>query len=198
MLSLKPFLILPSVKKIQVIKGLTETKSHETETVTLEVELSQADVEGFWTRDGAKLKSGANCRITAFGKKHSLTLSNLKREDAGVIAFQAEGVHNSGKLVVTGKLFLYVTHTATRVIVSQRFQYKKIDFTELPAMIAKPMVDISVADKEKVTFECEVSKTNADVKWFKVRSYLIYCLLWEIMRFEKCHVHTECNILKNH
>ncbi|KAF3858151.1 hypothetical protein F7725_011352 [Dissostichus mawsoni] len=127
------------MKKIQVIKGLTETKSHETETVTLEVELSQADVEGFWTRDGAKLKSGANCRITAFGKKHSLTLSNLKREDAGMIAFQAEGVHNSGKLVVT----------------------------ELPAMIAKPMVDISVADKEKVTFECEVSKTNADVKWFK-------------------------------
>ncbi|KAK5889158.1 hypothetical protein CesoFtcFv8_015186 [Champsocephalus esox] len=127
------------MKKIQVIKGLTETKSHETETVTLEVELSQADVEGFWTRDGAKLKSGANCRITAFGKKHSLTLSNLKREDAGVIAFQAEGVHNSGKLVVT----------------------------ELPAMITKPMVDISVTDKEKVTFECEVSKTNADVKWFK-------------------------------
>ncbi|KAK1879151.1 Obscurin, partial [Dissostichus eleginoides] len=127
------------MKKIQVIKRLTETKSHETETVTLEVELSQADVEGFWTRDGAKLKSGANCRITAFGKKHSLTLSNLKREDAGMIAFQAEGVHNSGKLVVT----------------------------ELPAMIAKPMVDISVADKEKVTFECEVSKTNADVKWFK-------------------------------
>ncbi|KAK5860093.1 hypothetical protein PBY51_021594 [Eleginops maclovinus] len=103
------------VKKIQVIKGLTETKAHETETVTLEVELSQADVEGFWTRDGAK------------------------REDAAMIAFQAEGVHTSAKLIVT----------------------------EPPAMIAKPMIDISVADKEKVTFECEVSRTNADVKWFK-------------------------------
>lgn len=96
-------LFSPSVKKIQVIKALTETKAHETETVTLEVELSQADVEGSWTRDGAKLKSGANCRVTAVGKKHILTLSNLKREDSGTISFQAEGVHTSSKLIVTGK-----------------------------------------------------------------------------------------------
>ncbi|XP_069548291.1 obscurin isoform X19 [Brachyistius frenatus] len=127
------------MKKTQVIKGLTETKGLETETVTLEVELSQADVEGSWTRDGAKLKSGANCRITALGKKHALTLSNLKREDAGTISFQAEGVHTSAKLIVT----------------------------EPPAMISKPILDISVAEKEKVTFECELSRTNADVRWFK-------------------------------
>ncbi|XP_073347535.1 obscurin [Pagrus major] len=127
------------MKKIQVIKGLTETKAHETETVTLEVELSQADVEGSWTRDGAKLRPGANCRITVLGKKHALTFSNLKREDAGTIAFQAEGVHVSCKLIVT----------------------------EPPAMISKPILDSSVPEKEKVTFECEVSRTNADVKWFK-------------------------------
>lgn len=36
-------------------------------------------------------------------------------------------------------------------------------------MISKPIMDISAAEKEKVTFECEVSRTNADVKWFKVR-----------------------------
>lgn len=93
-----------------MIKGLTETKAHETETVTLEVELSQADVEGSWTRDGTKLKPGANCRITVLGKKHALTLSNLKREDAGTIAFQAEAVHVSGKLIVTGKVFFQSQH----------------------------------------------------------------------------------------
>lgn len=90
------------MKKIQLIKGLTETKAHETETVTFEVEVSQADVEGSWTRDGAKLKSGSNCRITTLGKKHNLTLSNLKKEEAGLIYFQAEGVHTSAKLIVTG------------------------------------------------------------------------------------------------
>ncbi|XP_056149779.1 obscurin-like [Lampris incognitus] len=127
------------MRKIQVVKGLTETKVHETETVTLEVELSQADVEGSWTKDGAKIKSGSNCRMTAFGNKHALTLSHLRMEDAGTIAFQAEGVHTSGKLIVT----------------------------EPPAMISNPLMDISVPVKEKVTFECEVSRTNADVKWFK-------------------------------
>ncbi|CAK6957615.1 obscurin [Scomber scombrus] len=127
------------MKKILVIKGLKEIKANETETVTFEVELSQADVEGTWTRDGAKIKLGPNCRITALGKKHALTLSNLKREDEGTFAFRAEDVHTSGKLIVT----------------------------EPPAMISKPILDISVPEKEKVTFECEVSRTNADVKWFK-------------------------------
>lgn len=97
-------LIPTAVKKIQVVKKFTETKAHETETVTLEVELNQADVEGTWTRDGHRLKSVGSCRITALGKKHSLTLSSLKMEDAGTVAFQAEGVHVSAKLIVTGEI----------------------------------------------------------------------------------------------
>ncbi|XP_067109219.1 obscurin [Osmerus mordax] len=127
------------MKKIQIVKGLSELKATEKETVTLEVELSQADVEGSWTRDGAKLKVGPNCRITALGNKHALTLSQLKMEDAGTIAFQAEGVHTAAKLIVT----------------------------EPVAMISKPMEDIKAPEKDKVTFECEVSKTSAEVKWFK-------------------------------
>ncbi|XP_061549134.1 obscurin isoform X5 [Phycodurus eques] len=143
------------MKKVELIKGLRETRSHETETISLEVELSQADVEGLWTRDGIKFKSGPNVCVTALGKKHSLTLSNLTRGDAGTIGFQAEGVRTSCKLIVT----------------------------EPPAMILKPIVDISVAEKEKVTLECEVSRTNADVKWLKDnvelkpgKNYSIHCL----------------------
>ncbi|XP_068604975.1 obscurin [Brachionichthys hirsutus] len=127
------------MKKIKVITGLMETKAHETETVAFEVELSQADVEGSWTRDGSKLRSGMNCCITALGRKHALTLSNVKMEDAGTVAFQADGVHVSARLIVT----------------------------EPPAMISKPMMDVGVCEKEKATFECEVSRTNAEVKWFK-------------------------------
>lgn len=37
-------------------------------------------------------------------------------------------------------------------------------------MISKPILDISAEEREKATFECEVSRTNADVKWFKVRN----------------------------
>ncbi|XP_016146841.1 obscurin-like isoform X8 [Sinocyclocheilus grahami] len=127
------------IKKIQIVKGLKEMKVQEKETITMEVELSKADVEGSWSKDGKKLKAGPNIIITALGNKHCLTMSQLKISDGGTITFQAEDVHTSGKLIVT----------------------------EPAAKILKHLGDISSPEKEKITFECEVSRANADVKWFK-------------------------------
>ncbi|KAK7945499.1 hypothetical protein WMY93_001227 [Mugilogobius chulae] len=127
------------MKKIQLVKGLKETKACETETATLEVELSQADVEGSWTKDGSKLRSGANCSITVLGKKHVLTLSKLRKEDAGMIAFQAEGVHTSAKLIVTAR----------------------------EIKIVKRLEDVEVMEKESATFVCEVSHDEVDCQWYK-------------------------------
>ncbi|XP_065114733.1 obscurin isoform X22 [Paramisgurnus dabryanus] len=127
------------IKKIQVVKGLKEMKVKENDTVTMEVELSKADVEGSWTKDGKKLRVASNILISALGNKHCLTLSQLKLSDGGTITFQAEDVHTSGKLIIT----------------------------EPAAKILRPLQDISCPEKEKVTFECEVSRANADVKWFK-------------------------------
>ncbi|KAG5842162.1 hypothetical protein ANANG_G00174720 [Anguilla anguilla] len=127
------------MKKIQVVKGLQEVKAHEKDTVTFEVELNHPDVEGSWTKDGIKLKAGSSCRMTALGKKHALTLSSLKMEDTGMIVFQAEGVRTSGRLTVTEPAVKFTKH----------------------------LEDINSPEKEKVTFECEVSRANAEVKWFK-------------------------------
>ncbi|XP_043082201.1 obscurin isoform X19 [Puntigrus tetrazona] len=127
------------IKKIQIVKGLKEMKVQEKETITLEVELSKANIEGSWSKDAKKLKAGPNIIITAMGNKHCLTMSQLKISDGGTITFQAEDAHTSGKLIVT----------------------------EPAAKILKPLRDISSPEKEKVTFECEVSRANADVKWFK-------------------------------
>ncbi|XP_073720215.1 obscurin isoform X22 [Misgurnus anguillicaudatus] len=127
------------IKKIQVVKGLKEMKVKENDTVTMEVELSKADVEGSWSKDGKKLRVASNILISALGNKHSLTMSQLKLSDGGTITFQAEDVHTSGKLIIT----------------------------EPAAKILRPLQDLSCPEKEKVTFECEVSRANADVKWFK-------------------------------
>ncbi|XP_072536379.1 obscurin isoform X3 [Salminus brasiliensis] len=126
-------------KKIQVLRGLKEIKVQEQETVTMEVELNQPNVEGSWSKDGQKLKTGPKVLITTLENKHSLTLSQVKMEDGGTITFQTEDVHTSGKLTVT----------------------------EPAAKIVKPLKDIKVPEKEKVVFDCEVSRANADVKWFK-------------------------------
>lgn len=45
-------------------------------------------------------------------------------------------------------------------------------FIEPAAMISKPMEDVKAPEKEKATLECEVSRTNAEVKWFKVRKHI--------------------------
>lgn len=68
------------------------------------VELNQGGVEGTWMKDGKKLNAGPNCVMTKEGNMHSLTLSHLMMEDSGMIVFQADNVHVSGKLVITGTL----------------------------------------------------------------------------------------------
>ncbi|XP_041040413.1 obscurin isoform X3 [Carcharodon carcharias] len=127
------------MRKIKLIKGLGEMKVHERGTCTFEIELSHEDVETTWLKDNVRMKSGANCRITTLGKKHALTLSNLKIEDSGLVSFKAEDIRTSGRLIVT----------------------------EPPVTFSKALEDIKVPEKDKVIFECELSRANAEVKWFK-------------------------------
>ncbi|XP_021393666.2 obscurin isoform X15 [Lonchura striata] len=127
------------MRQIKLVKGLQPLEVAEKGTVTFEVEVSHEDVEGTWQKDGVRLKPAPNVSFGVLGKKHSLTLSSVALEDAGLISFKAEGINSSGKLTVT----------------------------ELPVRISKPLADVSVTQKLKATFECELSKPNANVKWFK-------------------------------
>ncbi|XP_015279814.1 PREDICTED: obscurin, partial [Gekko japonicus] len=127
------------MRPIKLVKGLQQVDVHEKECATFEVELSHENVEATWMKDGLRLKSQDNCRIGVQGKKHSMTLSSLALEDSGIVSFKAESVHSTGRLNVT----------------------------ERPVKITKPLADVKVQHKEDVTLECEVSRTNANVKWRK-------------------------------
>lgn len=107
----------PLVKKTEIVKGLKQMKVHEQETVTMEVELSQPAVGAFWTKDGQKLRASPKILMTALGNKHSLTMSQLKMEDSGMISFQAEDIHTSAKLIITG----------TSVLLRLNFQLKVLN-----------------------------------------------------------------------
>ena len=84
------------------MKGLQPLEVSEKGTVTFEVEVSHEDVEGTWQKDGVRLKPSPNISFGVLGKKHSLTLSSVTLEDAGLISFKADGIHTSGRLTVTG------------------------------------------------------------------------------------------------
>uniref|UniRef100_A0A663M3I2 Obscurin n=1 Tax=Athene cunicularia TaxID=194338 RepID=A0A663M3I2_ATHCN len=129
------------MRQIKLVKGLQSLQVSEKGTVTFEVEVSHEDVEGIWQKDGVRLKPSPNISIGVLGKKHSLTFSSVTLEDTGLISFKADGIHSSGRLTVTG--------------------------TQTQKSQGKPLVDISVTQKDKVTFECELSRPNVDVKWFK-------------------------------
>lgn len=90
------------MRQIKLVKGLQPLEVAEKGTVTFEVEVSHEDVEGTWQKDGVRLKPAPNVSFGVLGKKHSLTLSSVALEDAGLISFKAEGINSSGRLTVTG------------------------------------------------------------------------------------------------
>lgn len=84
------------------MKGLQPLEVSEKGTVTFSVEVSHEDVEGTWQKDGVRLKPAPNITMGVQGKKHSLTLSSVTLEDAGLVSFKAEGINSSGRLTVIG------------------------------------------------------------------------------------------------
>ncbi|XP_070648483.1 obscurin isoform X39 [Bos indicus] len=127
------------MRQVRLVRGLQAVEAQEQGMATMEVELSHADVEGNWTRDGLRLQPGPNCQLAVHGPTHTLTLSRLQRQDGGLVAFRAEGVHTSAHLVVT----------------------------ELPVKFVRPLQDVVATEKEKVALDCELSRPNVDVRWLK-------------------------------
>ncbi|XP_019363471.1 PREDICTED: obscurin [Gavialis gangeticus] len=132
------------MRQINLVKGLKPVEVSEKGTAAFEVELSHEDVEGTWMKDSMRLKPGANVEVRVQGKRHFLKLSSLKLEDAGLVSFKAEGIHTSGRLTIK----------------------------ELPVKIIQPLTDVQAIAKEEAKFECELSRSNADVKWLKDGSEL--------------------------
>ncbi|KAJ8003890.1 hypothetical protein DPEC_G00153090 [Dallia pectoralis] len=126
-------------RKITIRKGLVETETFERETASFEVELSHADVEGVWQKDGIRIKPNHNWRVSSNALVHGLTLSNLTLEDTGTIAFSAEGLRTSARLIVN----------------------------ETPVSIVKKLADLRLEKDSPASLECELSRPNVEVNWLK-------------------------------
>ncbi|XP_056156999.1 obscurin-like protein 1a [Lampris incognitus] len=126
-------------RKISIRKGLSDQETFERETASFEVEVSHADVEGVWQKDGIRVKPNNQWRVSTNGLVHGLTLSNLTLEDTGTIIFSAEGVRTTARLTVK----------------------------ETPVSILKNLSDVRVEEDFPATLECEFSRQNVEVKWLK-------------------------------
>ncbi|XP_041663263.1 obscurin-like protein 1 isoform X12 [Cheilinus undulatus] len=126
-------------RKITIKRGLTDIKTTERETASFEVELSHPNVPGTWTRNGIKLKPTNHFRMSAKGPVHSLTISNLSVEDTGTFMFCVENLKTSARLVVK----------------------------EPPVTMFRKLEDQRFPDGAIISIECELSRHNVDVKWFR-------------------------------
>ncbi|XP_067300486.1 obscurin isoform X2 [Pseudorasbora parva] len=126
-------------RKIKIRKGLTEIQTHERETASFEVELSHSNVEGVWQKDGHTLKNNNHLRMTAKGRVHSLTISNLTLDDTGTYTFSVDNVRSLARL----------------------------DVKEIPVSVLKKLEDIRQPEGSGLTLECELSRHNVDIKWTK-------------------------------
>uniref|UniRef100_A0A671T6L5 Obscurin like cytoskeletal adaptor 1b n=1 Tax=Sinocyclocheilus anshuiensis TaxID=1608454 RepID=A0A671T6L5_9TELE len=72
--------------------------TYERETASFEVELSHGNVDGVWQKDGHILKNNNRLRMTAKGRVHSLTISNLTLDDTGTYIFYVENIRSLTRL----------------------------------------------------------------------------------------------------
>ncbi|CAN8218713.1 unnamed protein product, partial [Coccothraustes coccothraustes] len=126
-------------RKMSIRTPLADVETFEKETATFHLELSHPGVTGVWTRDGIRVKPSSTCRISATGCGHSLTLERLALEDSGTVTFTADTLRCSAHLRVR----------------------------EPPVTMVRVPRDLGVPETGVASFECELSRPNAEVKWFK-------------------------------
>ncbi|NWZ42290.1 OBSL1 protein, partial [Brachypodius atriceps] len=126
-------------RKVSIRTPLVDVETFEKETATFHLELSHPGVTGVWTRDGIRVKPSSTCRISATGCGHSLTLERLTLEDSGTVTFTADNLRCSAHLRVR----------------------------EPPVTMVRVPRDLGVPETGVASFECELSRPNAEVKWFK-------------------------------
>uniref|UniRef100_A0A8C1R5C9 Obscurin, cytoskeletal calmodulin and titin-interacting RhoGEF b n=1 Tax=Cyprinus carpio TaxID=7962 RepID=A0A8C1R5C9_CYPCA len=129
-------------RDIKIVKPLQDMEVTEKEGATFVCEISHDEVEAQWYKGDAKLKDGDNIKIRQEGRTYILLFKSVKAEDAGEIKFTAEKASSAAKLKVK----------------------------ELPLRFVKKLRDKNAMYKHRAYLECQVSRANANVTWYKNKS----------------------------
>ncbi|KAM9478607.1 obscurin [Salvelinus alpinus] len=129
-------------RDIQIVKELEDEEVTERQSVTFLCEVNCEDVDGRWYNDNTRIKHGDNVKIRHEGQTHTMYFKSVRPANAGEIKFTADRVSSYATLTVK----------------------------ELPVQIVKPLRVKIAMYKHKGLLECQVSRANALVRWFKNRS----------------------------
>ncbi|KAI4798301.1 hypothetical protein KUCAC02_022144 [Chaenocephalus aceratus] len=126
-------------RSIGLLRPLKDVTVTAGETATFESELSYEGIAVDWFLCGKKMEASERVKTRVAGKVHTLTLRDVMQSEAGEVK-------------MTSKDF----KTAAQLIVRQ------------PAVeFSRPLEDQSVEEEAAARLECEVSREEAEVRWFR-------------------------------
>ncbi|XP_047198779.1 obscurin isoform X2 [Hippoglossus stenolepis] len=132
-------------RDIHIVKELEDVDTTERQPVNFMCEVNQVDVDGRWHRNDSRIRSGHNIKIRHQDKTHTLCFESVRPEHAGEIRFTAERVSSYATLTVK----------------------------ELPVQIVRPLRVKIAMYRHRGLLECQVSRPNAQVRWYKNRKELL-------------------------
>ncbi|XP_061594308.1 obscurin [Cololabis saira] len=142
-----------TAREIYIVKELENIDTMERQPVNFICEVNQADVDGRWYRDDCRIRTGDNIKIRHQGKIHTLFFKSVRPEHAGEIRFTGERVSSYATLIVK----------------------------ELPVQIARPLRVKIAMYHHRGLLECQVSRANAQVRWYKSRKELLPCKKYQLI-----------------
>nr|XP_033478163.1 obscurin-like isoform X8 [Epinephelus lanceolatus] len=134
-----------TARDIHIVTELEDVDTVERQPVNFVCEVNQVDLEGRWYRDDSRIRPGDNIKIRHQGKTHTLCFKSVRPEHAGEIRFTAERVSSYATLTVK----------------------------ELPVQIVRPLRVKIAMYRHRGLLECQVSRPNAQVTWYKNRKELV-------------------------
>ncbi|KAM9848902.1 obscurin [Aulostomus maculatus] len=140
-------------RDIYIVKELEDVDTMERQPVSFLCEVNQVDVDGRWYRDDSRIRAGNNIKIRHQGKTHTLSFKSVRPEHAGEIRFTAERVSSYATLAVK----------------------------ELPVQIVRPLRVKIAMYRHRGLLECQVSRANAQVRWYKNRKELLSCKKYQLI-----------------
>lgn len=132
-------------KTPEFVRTLSDLEVQETETSHLEVEISSDTTDVVWVRDGQPLVEDERIKFVEAGKIRKMIIEKTTIHDEGEYTCQLGEQECSAELTVI----------------------------ELPPKIVTPLKNLTVAKGEKASFDIELTKGDALVRWFHGKKELV-------------------------
>ncbi|MEE6467486.1 hypothetical protein FKM82_007266 [Ascaphus truei] len=142
----------------------------------------------FLLQDGSQLRPSKKMTIISQSRKRSLTIHKCEYEDKGTYVCDAGDVKSSASLVVHGRTYallfksVHSEDAAEIKFVAETAESRaNLRIKELPVKIVKPLRDKIAIEKHRAFLECQVSRANAGVTWYKKNIEILPSNKYEIV-----------------